>query len=122
MTAGIAATRPAAVAIRDSAMPGATIVSDAAPADPMLIKEVMIPQTVPNRPIKGVVEPVVARKLRYFSSFADSRAPYLLRSLFVSVFSLCTSSEYTALNKLAIGLIIKFFVAWQRPLESLFDL
>ena len=27
----------------------------------------MIPQTVPNRPIKGAVEPVVARKVRYFS-------------------------------------------------------
>jgi len=27
----------------------------------------MMPQTVPNRPMKGEVEPVVARKVRYFS-------------------------------------------------------
>jgi len=30
------------------------------------MNEFMIPQTVPKRPIKGVVEPVVARKVRYF--------------------------------------------------------
>ena len=69
MTAGMAAARPTAVAISDSAIPGATIAREAEPADPMPWNEFMIPQTVPNSPIKGVVEPVVARKLRYFLEF-----------------------------------------------------
>jgi hypothetical protein len=33
----------------------------------------MIPQTVPKRPMNGAVEPVVARKVRYFSSRCISR-------------------------------------------------
>jgi len=100
----MAATRPTAVAIRASAIPGATIAREAEPADPMPWKELIIPQTVPKRPIKGEVEPVVARKLRYFSSFTDSRVSYLLRRRFTSLWSVPASSAYTALNTFAIGL------------------
>ena len=32
-------------------------------------KEFMIPQTVPNNPINGAVDPTVARKVKFFSSF-----------------------------------------------------
>src|SRR5205814_992234 len=61
MTAGMAASRPSAVANRASAMPGATtarlVFLDAAIA----WKLVMMPHTVPNRPMHGAVEPTVAR-------------------------------------------------------------
>ena len=32
-------------------------------------KEFIIPQTVPNKPIKGAVDPTVARKVKFFSTF-----------------------------------------------------
>ncbi|CAH1657327.1 conserved exported hypothetical protein [Hyphomicrobiales bacterium] len=61
ITAGMAATRPMAVASNASAMPGATtarfVVFDFA----MPMNEFMMPQTVPNRPTKGAVAPMVAR-------------------------------------------------------------
>ncbi len=65
---GIAAASPIAVAIKASEMPGATTASEALPVVPIPWKAPIIPQTVPNRPIKGAVEPVVARKVRYFSN------------------------------------------------------
>ena len=62
MTAGMAASRPIAVASSASAMPGATTARlvDFEPA--MAWNEVMMPTTVPNRPMKGAAEPMVARK------------------------------------------------------------
>src|SRR3990170_8013199 len=72
MTDGIAAASPAAVAISASAMPGATVASVALPVWAMPEKAFMIPQTVPNRPMKGVALPVVARKGRYVSMSAIS--------------------------------------------------
>src|ERR1700758_4445608 len=60
MTAGIAATRPIAVASRASAMPGATTARLVVCAFEMPMKLFMMPQTVPNRPTKGEVAPMVA--------------------------------------------------------------
>ena len=67
-TAGIAASSPNAVAIKASEMPGATVARLAAPLIPICRNASIIPQTVTNRPIKGAVLPVVARKPRFFSS------------------------------------------------------
>ena len=60
MTAGIAASRPMAVASSASAIPGATTARlvDFEPA--IAWNEVMIPTTVPNRPTNGPAEPIVA--------------------------------------------------------------
>src|SRR5271165_1786830 len=60
MTAGIAAARPIAVASSASAMPGATTARLVVCAFEMPMKLFMMPQTVPNRPTKGEVEPIVA--------------------------------------------------------------
>src|SRR5580765_4149702 len=59
MTAGMAATRPMAVATSASAMPGATVARLAAPFAPMLRNEFMMPHTVPNRPMNGAALAVV---------------------------------------------------------------
>jgi hypothetical protein len=61
MTAGIAATRPSAVANRASAMPGATTASEVFFEAAIDWKLFMMPQTVPSRPMKGAVEPTEAR-------------------------------------------------------------
>ena len=53
MTAGTATTRPAAVVMRASEMPGATARRVAAPAVPRPWKASMMPMTVPKRPTKG---------------------------------------------------------------------
>src|ERR1700760_3159430 len=60
MTAGIAATRPHAVASSASAMPGATTARLVVCDFEMPIKLFMMPQTVPNRPTNGDVAPMVA--------------------------------------------------------------
>src|SRR5260221_11049131 len=60
----MAAARPVAVVMRASEIPGATTARLADPARPMSANEVMIPQTVPNRPTNGLTLAVVARKLR----------------------------------------------------------
>ena len=62
MTAGIAATRPIAVASSASAMPGATTARLVVCAFEMPMKEFMMPQTVPNSPTKGEVAPMVASR------------------------------------------------------------
>ena len=59
-TAGIAATRPMAVASRASAMPGATTARFEVWAWLMPTKLFMMPHTVPNSPTKGATEPTVA--------------------------------------------------------------
>ena len=56
------AAKPAAVAMSASEMPGATTASVAEPLAPMPRNAVIIPQTVPNSPMKGQALPVVARK------------------------------------------------------------
>src|SRR4051794_29069653 len=60
MTAGIAATRPIAVASSASAMPGATTARLVVCAFEIPIKLFMMPHTVPNNPTKGEVAPMVA--------------------------------------------------------------
>src|SRR5450755_4487313 len=60
MTAGIAAARPNAVASSASAMPGATTARLVVCDFEMPIKLFMMPHTVPNRPTKGDVAPMVA--------------------------------------------------------------
>src|SRR5665213_3119127 len=60
MTAGIAATRPIAVASSASAMPGATTARLVVCDFEIPIKLFMMPQTVPNRPTNGDVAPMVA--------------------------------------------------------------
>ena len=67
MTAGIAAASPMAVAISASEIPGATTARLALPVCPILWKELMIPQTVPKRPMKGPVLPVVASQFNFDS-------------------------------------------------------
>src|SRR6478609_6514292 len=57
----MAATSPSAVASNASAMPGATTARLVVCAFEMPMKLSMMPQTVPNRPTKGAVEPIVAR-------------------------------------------------------------
>src|SRR4029450_8314064 len=59
-TAGMAATRPIAVASSASAMPGATTARLVVCAREMPTKLSMMPHTVPNRPTKGAVAPIVA--------------------------------------------------------------
>src|SRR5215813_10174438 len=68
MTAGIAANRPNAVAIKASAMPGATARKVAVLALARPANEVITPQTVPNSPTNGVTDAVVARKFMRFST------------------------------------------------------
>ena len=62
MTAGIAATRPIAVASSASAMPGATTARLVVCDFEMPMKLFMMPQTVPNSPTKGDVAPMVASR------------------------------------------------------------
>src|SRR5207249_11127541 len=71
-TAGMAAARPAAVATSASAMPGATawMLEEWVTLKPR--KAFIIPQTVPNRPMNGVVLAVVAKKVRAFSNLVIS--------------------------------------------------
>ena len=61
ITAGIAANKPSAVANSASAIPGATIAKLVFLEMAMDWKEFIMPQTVPNKPIKGAVDPIVAR-------------------------------------------------------------
>ena len=57
----MAATRPRAVASSASAMPGATTARLVVCDSEMPMKLFMMPQTVPKRPTKGAVAPMVAR-------------------------------------------------------------
>jgi hypothetical protein len=72
-TAGIAATRPMAVANNASAMPGATTARLVLCMAAMAEKECMIPQTVPNSPMNGAVAPTLARNTIQRSSRSISR-------------------------------------------------
>ena len=60
-TAGIAANNPKAVAKSASAIPGATIAKLVFLETAIDWNEFIIPHTVPNKPIKGAVEPTVAK-------------------------------------------------------------
>ena len=60
-TAGIAANSPRAVANNASAIPGATIAKLVFLETAIDWNEFIIPQTVPNKPINGAVEPTVAK-------------------------------------------------------------
>ena len=62
-TDGIAANNPKAVANKASAIPGATIAKLVFLEIAIDWKEFIIPQTVPNKPIKGAVEPTVAKNV-----------------------------------------------------------
>src|SRR5215217_7901303 len=57
MVAGMAATRPIAVANRASAMPGATTANEVFFEAAIDWKLVIMPQTVPNRPMNGPADP-----------------------------------------------------------------
>ena len=61
ITAGIAASKPSAVANNASAIPGATIAKLVFLEIAIDWKEFIMPQTVPNSPMKGAVEPTVAK-------------------------------------------------------------
>ncbi len=63
---------PAAVVINASAMPGATTRRLAAPAEPSPENASITPHTVPNNPMNGVTDPVVASHGMNFSSFRTS--------------------------------------------------
>src|SRR5690242_17583435 len=70
----MAATRPMAVANKASAMPGATTASEVFCDAAIDWKLVMMPATVPNRPIKGPAEPTVASTNSFRSMCSTSRA------------------------------------------------
>src|SRR6266478_3245887 len=70
----MAVKSPAAVVTRASEMPGATARRLAEPAAPKPEKASMMPQTVPNRPMNGVTEPVVASQVMPFSTRRISSA------------------------------------------------
>ena len=57
----MAASKPKAVANKASAIPGATIAKLVFLEIAIHWKEFMMPQTVPNNPIKGAVDPIVAK-------------------------------------------------------------
>src|SRR6478735_8899533 len=61
MTAGMAATRPKAVAMSASPMAGATTGKDALFSSPMRSKASMMPHTVPNRPMNGEADAMLER-------------------------------------------------------------
>src|SRR5688572_31601074 len=68
MPAGIAAMRPIAVAMSASEMYGATTEIVALCMPPSAWNELMMPQTVPSRPMYGLVLLTVARNARLCSS------------------------------------------------------
>ena len=70
----MATKSPAAVVMSASEMPGATARRLAAPALPRPEKASMMPQTVPNRPMNGETEPVVASQDMPFSARRTSSA------------------------------------------------
>src|SRR6516164_1333110 len=70
----MAATRPIAVANSASAMPGATTASEVFFEAAIDWKLVMMPQIVPNRPMKGPAEPTVASTRSRRSICSTSRA------------------------------------------------
>jgi hypothetical protein len=80
----MAAANPAAVAMSASEIPGATTARVADPRIPIPRKASMIPHTVPKRPMKGVVEPVVARNPRALSILVccEVRACRMARLIF----------------------------------------
>ena len=68
----MAANNPKAVANSASAIPGATIAKLVFLEIAIDWKEFIIPHTVPNKPINGAVEPIVAKKVKFFSIFLIS--------------------------------------------------
>ena len=76
MTAGMAASKPMAVATKASAMPGATIASVACFTWPKPMKAFRMPHTVPNKPTYGLVEPMVASNTHPLR-FPVLEAPFL---------------------------------------------
>ena len=77
ITAGIAANKPRAVAKRASAIPGATTAKLVLLLIAMDWKALTIPQTVPNKPIKGAVDPTVARKVYPLLIFVEQNHLHL---------------------------------------------
>src|SRR6516164_11358117 len=74
MVAGMAATRPIAVANSASAIPGATTASEVFCEAAIDWKLVIMPATVPNRPMNGPAEPTVAKTRSRRSICSTSRA------------------------------------------------
>src|SRR5215813_7848384 len=70
----MAVKSPAAVVTSASEIPGATARREAAPALPNPENASIIPQTVPNNPLNGVTEPVVASHVIPFSTRRTSSA------------------------------------------------
>ena len=62
-------------------MPGATTLRLVDPCTPMFWNDAMIPQTVPNRPMNGVMLAVVARNGTRRSSFVTSTVVARSRAL-----------------------------------------
>src|SRR5207253_7888761 len=94
-TAGMAAARPTAVATSASAMPGATAWMLELVVTERPRNAVMIPHTVPKRPMNGAVLAVVARKVRPRSRRVTScvRARAMARCTFSMPPNSATSSS-----------------------------
>ncbi len=96
----MATASPTIVAIRASAMPGATTARVADPLTPMLAKASMIPQTVPNSPKNGLIFPVVAKKTSALSSRLISSAPVLSNVILITPsFSLWATGSASNCNE-----------------------
>ena len=82
----MATNNPSAVANNASAIPGATTARFVFCAIAIDWKLFIIPQTVPNSPIKGAVEPAVAKNVRFFSITSDSLLKVTCIDLFILSF------------------------------------
>ncbi len=64
---------PKAVLIKASEIPVESATASGAPAVAIAEKALIIPNTVPRRPIKVAIDEIVARMTRFFSSIGNSR-------------------------------------------------
>ena len=72
-TAGIATKRPIAVATKASEIPAMTLSAPSAVLAAKSSNALIIPNTVPKRPIKGALEPVVPMTINPLSSLLFSK-------------------------------------------------
>src|SRR5438067_4586769 len=96
MTAGIAVNNPKAVVISASAIPGATARRVAMFEVESPLKVINTPHTVPNNPMNGATDAVVARNVRRLSSIVNCAAE-------VRCTARCTDARLLPLDRTAIA-------------------
>ena len=105
---GLQLTIPSAVANKASAIPGATIAKLVFLEIAIDWNEFIIPQTVPNKPINGAVDPTVAKKVNLFQVFTIcfsilTSSILLILSLRLDLFFAFNKVCIESLNNEAIG-------------------